>query len=557
MLHPRYNTFILYLGRIIMADDDLKEKMKADAQSGEIALKNTIADELTAQYNKPAINTPSFNAENTISLLKPESRIILGPWKLKTFVAQVLLENADNSEARKKQIDEYLSSPKNSNNISKEALKKEIRRTLPASEPDEFDPFGTGLAYYSSANGKITIKQYTKEDIAKNVLSQIKLYRELKENNLPNLDNCFDSLPCWVKEIVTQPDFESNFNKYEKQIIDRIYQETMQRNTQSDQFRTGSQYAQLTTFIHEFNHLKNSQYDAAGSLNMTPVNNIRHNSLTEEISFAAEYLNRAYMYTNHKNQGITQIHINNQGLKNIEELITPYPGLKEAVTNGFDYSKSEDVRRVVQAASEEWNRNRANAYISQFQTNLRSTEEYRYSQFTLNELAQAVQNEDKDFKKVAARMMKNVTIFPGIAVNLNHCADLLNNMPPSKAENFLAEMEKDNIACGKDIIQLNDWLNANNVPDDDKMAYLQYHCTRIGARVTNLTTEEQKLKHFFLSTYGKITYADGITETINRDGHRIITDKNKNTCDLGIFEDQTKKTTQQANLLISQQQNSR
>lgn len=302
-----------------------------------------------------------------------------------------------------------------------------------------------------------------------------------------------------------------------------------------DEYKVNNVIAQNAVFMHEQNHKVDEEYNGQALLMNSPVNAAKSDRLTETKSHAVSYLNVAQQYTMMKEQGIQTIQINGEN-KPLESILEMYNGLKEVVLEkGFDINDPQSIRNVVEAASIDWHKNKAD-YLNQ-DINQAAIASINFGNLPMSEKLEVLKNEDATYAEVSQKMLKNTYIGHNTIVDLSSCQDLLDTMDKNefihdvreKQSNFgfLAHSEahnKINFISYEELSAVNAHLeNKGLLKDEDKDKYLKQAFADIAQRSEN---QDAELKKILLGYSPDIVYADGIYETTQGD-MRIIGKKMK------------------------------
>ena len=331
------------------------------------------------------------------------------------------------------------------------------------------------------------------------------------------------------KGTVTLQDFQGNVNAINS---------TMSQHTE---YIKGNPVAQLSVLYHEFTHLKHFQYDGYDMLDK-PADMLRGYRLTEKIACANQYHFAAHLYTILKENKIAQIEVNGEK-KPIESILEMYDGLKEYVTqNGYSPNNKKDVRAVTQIASDWWNRDRGNSYLSRHLF-------YAVTQSPSSNMFDAIESEQEKYDKVSKAMMKNLYIGNNTNIDLSDCRDILDDMSKDDALTRLENMSwngASGITFGK-ASEISAYLESQGITEQQaKIDYLRKNFDHIVLRDGEC---DEKLKEILLNTNSKnsgtIIYADGLTEKRDAAGNHTITGS-KGTADIAKYEADTAELKAQA-----------
>jgi len=198
----------------------------------------------------------------------------------------------------------------------------------------------------------------------------------------------------------------------------------------------GNPTAQYSIYQHEKTHYDHWNYDGFGELNKTPINACKGDRLTETTAHAVEYLSAAQLYTSLKDQNISTLEINGEQ-QPIEKILENYPKLKETVLeNGFDATDPKSVRRIVTTSSEVWHEVRLKSYSEQNKKTTIQGGNFLTS-LPWSEQLKTLENEEKTYKDISERMLKDVDIGQNTTVDLSHCRDLLDTRSTEDAKKLI------------------------------------------------------------------------------------------------------------------------
>ena len=314
-------------------------------------------------------------------------------------------------------------------------------------------------------------------------------------------------------------------------------------------FKNQSEYlkwnpiAITANLVHEGAHMKHMRYDGFLTLKK-PIDIVKVDNLTEKIAYTSENLYAANQYSLLKKEGVKNIEINSEQ-QPIENILTMYPGLKEAVSEqGFDPQNKKDVEKVVRLSSDFWDKNRAKQYQRQHQ-NLVLTKS------SVDNLIQCCAHDDKQYDDIAKKMLQNTYISNNTNIDLSEYRDILDNMTTDKAKEILANEPIGIELTYGQINKVNDYLDTLNLKtEEEKMAYLQQNYEKITLRNEPY---DEKLKEIMMQSgleehKNTVFYADGLIEKIDANGHQILSSKEE-TIDITAYNQALKTSMHNAQIV--------
>lgn len=326
---------------------------------------------------------------------------------------------------------------------------------------------------------------------------------------------------------------------------------------QYKEYINGNPTAQYSIYHHEKTHFDHWNYDGFGELYKTPINACKGDRLTETTAHAVEYLSAAQLYTNLKNQNISTLEIKGEK-QPIERILENYPKLKETIQkSGFDITNPASVRRIVEISSETWHKTRLKDYSKQ---NKGATIQggIFFTVLPWSEQLKVLENEEKTYKDVSERMLKEVDIGQNTIVDLSHCRDLLDTRTTEDAEKLIQKYNT-LIAEGrveeetpipqlsaKEFKAVDNYLTQKGLKTDtEKMEYMAKFLKNTAYRQTE--NQDQELAAIIFSYNNNITYPDMLQQTtIN---NRTILKMGEHYYDITehISQKRTKEKKQTAN----------
>ncbi|MBO5284637.1 MAG: hypothetical protein J6B00_02040 [Alphaproteobacteria bacterium] len=228
----------------------------------------------------------------------------------------------------------------------------------------------------------------------------------------------------------------------------------------------------------------------------------------------------------------------------IEGILEMHDGLKEVVSkHGFDPNNPKSVRRVVEASSKYWHEGwRQEAYTKQMLTSADVGKMY-FDTKSWSEQIKILENEDKNYQDVSARMLKDVYIGHNTMVDLSGCRDLLDTLstPGALSEFSRHNMKLDmnsqeekeiwgnkiNPVSLAEMKEIDAYLTKKGLKtDDEKMAYMSRYMEDMAYRRGQVNDEE--LTAILMKYNNNITYQDNLSVSYGRDGRVSATLQNKN-----------------------------
>lgn len=313
-------------------------------------------------------------------------------------------------------------------------------------------------------------------------------------------------------------------------------------NLKDYEYAKGNPFVDQAIKLHEHSHLEDWEYNGQNTLTH-PIDIAKADRLTEIKAYAVENLYIANQYTLLKSQGMETIEINGEK-RPIDSLLEIYPNLKETVKQieaetggkGFDAQNPAHVRKVVEASSQYWHKERLEIYNKQHVKSAKLDA-------TASNIFDYVQHDDQAFGKVSKQMVSNkVYIGNNTSVDLSGCEDLLNTLTTEDAMELLSsEKIKDtqDVTYG-DIQKVDEYLTTEKslATTEEKASYFSENVENI---VTRRDPVDEDLKQIMVNTNNEnnntIIYADNLTEKTDANGHRIITGE-KGSIDLTAYQEQ-------------------
>lgn len=297
------------------------------------------------------------------------------------------------------------------------------------------------------------------------------------------------------------------------------------------EFMKNNHIAQTIIALHESCHLTQSKKANNQNAADLPSFVLKRNTFIEKEAFAVEHLAVANLYSSLKEKGVTTLqYTDKDGLQSmpIDDLPKMYPGLKEAIGDGFSPQNPEDVRRVVKTASATWDDRMKETYKHQA-TAAAEKAHRRLPSFSAQlELAENAPNLEAQYDKDIKNMLSDVYISGNIAVNLNHCRDLLDTGKPEDIVNLGKSNEhrlakelltatldgkKAQMLPKETLLKLNKYMETLGLKtNQEKDEHLKNAFMAITTRSPE-ASQYSELKNILLENGGTIKYADGLTET--------------------------------------------
>ena len=302
-------------------------------------------------------------------------------------------------------------------------------------------------------------------------------------------------------------------NDYNNSDIDSQYKEYIK----------GNPTAQYNIYLHEKAHFDHWNYDGLGELYKTPVNACKGDRLTETTAHAVEYLSAAQLYTHLKNQNILTLQINGEE-QPIERILENYPKLKETVLkNGFDATDPTSVHRIVKISSEIWHDTRLKTYSRQ-NKDITIQGGTFFAALPWSEQLKVLENEEKTYKAVSSRMLKEIDIGQNTTVDLSLCRDLLDTRTTEDAQKLIKKYNT-LIAEGKiedetpipqltakEFKAVDSYLTEKGLKTDtEKMEYMAKFLKNTACRQTE--NQDKELAAIIFSYNSNITYPDMLQQT--------------------------------------------
>lgn len=301
-----------------------------------------------------------------------------------------------------------------------------------------------------------------------------------------------------------------------KQSIDSVEMRDSQIAGISHQYEffAGNPAAHNSTILHEKGH-----WQTINSCNLDKLKNpadiFRCYRIDEKRSYVIEYLNVANQYSILKEQGIETIQFNNEK-HSIEGLLDFYPGLREYVKeNGFSIQNKTDIEKITEIACKDWDKYFDKNYSQQFYI---STLVYGKSANTFDVLS----HDPKEYDKVVDKMLNNVYIGHNTYVdiprgpldNMNHeqTLEVLGDKSISLPEYYPLTFNE--------VMQLSKYYESKGITDNQEKSNalladfesVIYRTSTLDSNLASILTKDEL----------NITYADGLSQTINKKGEQTL-----------------------------------
>ena len=326
--------------------------------------------------------------------------------------------------------------------------------------------------------------------------------------------------------------------------IEKIQKREAEKGAYSTEFNIehakGNKMTHMLVALHETCHMTQEKRINSQSALDDPSITLKKNTLIEKTAFSVEMLAVANMHKQLKEQGVTTLtYEDKDGIKTmpVDDLLNLYPGLKDTVKDGFSPENSEDVRKVVNNASNLWDAKYKDSYKQQA-VNAAKGVNKRLPTFSeqLKLVEQGPRNQEKEYDKDVKCVLKDVYIGGNISVDLSHCRDLLDTGNPGEIVNLGKENEfpegkvllsakfedkKDKILPKETLLKLNTHLEKIGIKTDkEKDEYIKEAFTAIVTRSAEAEKYDE-LKNILLENGGAIKYADRLVEIHDVKNHTI------------------------------------
>ena len=264
---------------------------------------------------------------------------------------------------------------------------------------------------------------------------------------------------------------------------------------------------------HELGHVIDQTY--FNMADTTPMNVVRFNNFGERKGNAVEVLGVVDAYHTLKSQGITTFEYGGKKSIPIDQILDPYPHLRETVEkNGSDLNNPNTVRALVNVSKHCFDTHRKDLYEEQIGLSFMQADSVV---LPYQEELRRAREEDSYFDTTVNDMLKQVKIGHRY-IDLQNCKDLL--VEPKEYFNNILLKDEDYIPTEAKI-KIDDHLKEIGIPAQDRPQYIIDQYDKIIAKEDDADQKLKELMALANKNYTTITYQDGSTEVFEAPDKKV------------------------------------